>query len=203
MKSTLKAENCFCADVYWKGKDQVLHKVAATMNNQTVFKNNDGWLFAGKDNYTKRLSNGMVWDRYLVQLSFWFGCYVFEDGRHLYRIAAFTRHLEQSDERNHRFNGHHVDISKNGFLGLYDVHPEYIDGGDYLNKLLFQLDHLGAETLSMGQVVEQVQLTSPYGRQVKVVDDEGYPLLNESRAGEAGSFTLKVLEVGQGLPFSG
>lgn len=93
MKSTLKAENCFCADVYWKGKDQVLHKVAATMNNQTVFKNNDGWLFAGKDNYTKRLSNGMVWDRYLVQLSFWFGCYVFEDGRHLYRIAAFTRRL--------------------------------------------------------------------------------------------------------------
>ena len=129
MKSTLKAQNCFCADVYWKGKDQVLH--------------------------------------------------------------------------NHRFNGHHVDISKNGFLGVYDVHPDYINGGDYLNKLLFQLDNLGTEALSMGQVVERVQLTSPYGRQVKVVDDEGYPLLNESGAGEAGSFTLKVLEVGQGLPFSG
>ena len=86
---------------------------------------------------------------------------------------------------------------------MYDVHPDYINGGDYLNKLLFQLDNLGTEALSMGQVVERVQLTSPYGRQVKVVDDEGYPLLSESGAGEAGSFTLKVLEVGQGLPFSG
>ncbi|NMY35836.1 MULTISPECIES: hypothetical protein [unclassified Pseudomonas] len=203
MKSALKLEKSFCADIYWKGKDQTLYKVAATMNNETVFKNNDGWLFAGKDNYTKRLSNGMVWDRYLVELSFWFGCYVFEDGRHLYRIAAFTRHLEQPDARNHRFNGHHVDISKNSFLGLYDVHPDYIRADRYLNKLLFQLDNMGTDVLRIGQVVEHVQLTSPYGRQVKVVDDEGYPLLNESGAGTAGSFTLKVLEAGQKFPFSG
>lgn len=42
MKSTLTVEKSFCADIYWKGKDQILHKVAATMNNETVFKNNDG-----------------------------------------------------------------------------------------------------------------------------------------------------------------
>ncbi|KQB53462.1 hypothetical protein AQS70_10070 [Pseudomonas endophytica] len=203
MKYSLDQEKSFCADIYWKGKDQVLHKVAATMNNETIFKNNDGWLFAGKDNYTKRLSNGMIWDRYLVELSFWFGCYVREDGRHLYRIASFTRHLAQHDDRNHRFNGHQVDISRGGFLGLYDIHVDYIHPGRYLEKLLFQLDNLPPEAKDIGQVFNNVQLISPNGHQIRGVDDEGYPFLNERVPGEMGSFTLKVLEARYLFPYPG
>ena len=179
----------FRAELYWRDTRMFKHRIGASLDDSTIFKTNDGWLFAGIDNYTR--FNGVVRVREVIKMDFWLGCYV-RAGQCFFDIRCISL------TRDEPFFAARLEPSRNGFLGWYI--PED-DRRQPSEAQLWQLEGFDPAHLAVGYWLNGMTLRSPRGHAVKRLYQQGFPYLSESSSGEHGILMIKVVQVGQGYPF--
>ena len=189
MSIEYKKEYSFRAEVYWRDSSAFRHRVGASMDDSTIFKTNDGWLFAGEDNYTKY--NGAVRVRAVIKMDFWFGCYM-QSGKYFYDVRCISL------TRDEPFFAARLELSRNGYLGLYI--PEN-DRSPPTEAQLWQLDSFDPKGRRPGDWMHGLTLRNARGQAVKRLYKDNFPYLSVGGSGEEGSVTMNVVQVGEGYPF--
>lgn len=108
----------FRASLYWKKfADGHVSKVKASYAKNEALAHLDGWLHAGPDNYSNK-------NRYLVDIDFHFSVFSYA-GNYLYQLRAIPH-----PKGPQHFAGYRLEVSHNGFLGLYKP-PLLLDNPPY------------------------------------------------------------------------
>lgn len=196
-------EKSFLAKLYWRTTDFIPDPPVATreMRIGTMTSESsigiEGWLHAGVDNYSAKPRNPWSDDgRHKFKTQFWFGCYE-TDGEHDYEIRAAG-----SDENTYlwEYRNHRLDISRNGYLGLYPTSDEPGHDAFGARSMIWRLEGFPTDGLAPGMVLGPVQLTSLHGKVVKRFMEAGVvPYLNEDK-GEDGWLLVEILAVGVARP---
>lgn len=190
MAIEFKLEHSFKAELYWHDNAKGLkHRIGASYDSSTPFKNNDGWLHAGKDTYTKY--NRAVRVTEVIKMDFWFGCYV-KSGQYFYDVRSISLTRRQP------FFAARLESSRNGYLGLYI--PEF-DRNEPPEDALWQLDGFDESGRVPGSGMHGVTLKNAKGGTVKRLYENEFPYLNDRGSGEGGTLTIAVLQVGERYPF--
>lgn len=190
MSFVFKPAYSFRATLFWQESQAMLHRVGAGYDAGTPLKHNDGWLFAGYDDYTQY--KGVVLSRAVIKMDFWFGCYV-ESGEYYYDVRCVPLSRKEPF-----YKGYQLDASLNGYLGLYDRPAGLLE---YAGSVMgtWQLEAINPGKIGYGDFFEDVRLISTTGLAVKQLYEEGYPYLSDRGAGDQGTLAMEVLEVG--IPF--
>lgn len=191
MSFQYKQAYSFRAELYWRDRhegDDTLHRIGASYDASTPFKTNDGWLFAGKDNYTKY--NNVVRVREVMKMDFWFGCYV-DDGFYGYDVRAICLTKEEL------FYGARIDTSRNGFLGLYIAENDR--RGPY-DKELWRLDEVDPASIKAGEWLYNMRFRNSDDVVAHRKYQDGFPYLVCSGEGFHG-LSARVIQTGQPYPY--
>ena len=191
MSFEYKQAYSFRAELYWRdglNGDNTLHRIGATFDGSTPLKHNDGWLFAGKDNYTKY--NNVVCVREVIKMDFWFGCYV-DSGSYGYDVRAISL------TRDNFYYAARIETSRNGFLGLY--HPGH-DRQEPHDKELWRLDGVDPRSLKPDDLLLNMRLRNSDDVVAHRKYEDGIPYLVCSGEGFDG-LTARVVETGQPYPY--
>jgi hypothetical protein len=183
MGDLFRSELSFNATLIWNESAMVGHAVGAGFDGGTPLKHGDGWLHAGLDVFSGHRNPANVVS-YVDQLDFWFGCYGVP-GDYVYEIRGISL------GRIKRFHGYQIDVSRNGYLGMY---PE-----SYLDMPLWRIDSLDPHSLVPGSLLGGIKLVSPNGREVKRVYEDRFPYLNDQK-GDAVTFSLGILKTNVPTP---
>ncbi len=197
------AEKSFIAACFWQDmlpttasdESTQLQRIGDTRSGETPWAD-EGWLHADADNYTSqnpRRPEVLVRRKFATQ--FWFGCYE-TAGEYDYevRAASVERWARQWSHYNHR-----LDVSRNGYLGLYAASE--LAGHDPLasGSMLWRLEGFDPDGLSANTRHDSIELLSLHGKRIKRLREEGFAYLNEAR-GEDGWLALRVLRTGVAAP---
>lgn len=194
MSFVFKQAYSFRATLYWQESQAILHRVGAGYDAGTPFKHNDGWLFAGYDDYTRY--HGVVRSKAVIKMDFWFGCYV-ESGQYYYDVRCVPLSRQEPF-----YKGYQLDTSLNGYLGLYDRPSGLLE---YAGSVLgtWQLGAINPETIGYGDFFDEVKLTSASGVAVQRLYDGGYPYLSDRGGNGKGTLAMEILEVAIPYPEEG
>lgn len=192
MKSIFRPDLSFAATLYWQEPPDALHRIAIGMDASTLLGHNDGWLFAGKDDYTAINTRGAI-EAYLIKTDYWFGCHQSEESYH-YEVRCL------SFDKGGRFHKRRLDLSRNRYLGLYPIPVDVGLGHSDVGAIhgndgpLWQFKGIDPTSIAAGMRLEDIALISPKGLRVRRLYKDGYPYLNDTW-GERGLFTVDIIEV--------
>lgn len=180
----------FTATLYWQEPPDTVHRISVGVDGTTILGHNDGWLFAGKDNYTATNNRGAV-SAFLIKTDYWFGCHQREDNYH-YEVRCL------SFDSLGRFHKRRLDLSRNRYLGLYPIPVDVGLGHTDIGAIhgndgpLWQLQGIDPTRLTPGMHLKDIALISPSGQGVRRLYEDDYPYLNDSK-GERGLFTVEIV----------
>lgn len=202
MSLTFKPELSFFATIHWEmvnGRAAV-HGLSATYVDSALTAADSGWIYCSAgDTYSGLKPIGIDIDLAtgrLVGLKFWFACYQYADGDQSYRyeLCAFD------DLQAHNpFQFHTLNLSRNGYLGLYPARmPD--EHGHARQGALWDFKGLDPQQLEEGAEVANVMMIGPEKRRMRRLVEDYFPYLND-RDGHDALFTIKVVEGGMQRPW--
>ncbi|NBA95915.1 hypothetical protein [Pseudomonas sp. R5(2019)] len=204
MSYVFKPEKSFIARLYWQepgfialedweaSKSRV-HRIGVGFDGEAPW-GNEGWLFAGRDTYSQP-SESHILRKIVFKAQFWFGCYE-TAGEYDYEIRS--AHVDNRDRRWRYFN-RRLDVSRNGYLGLYEAPGEVGLPPQDTGMQVWRLENFNPAQCVDGAVFPNVDLISLHGLTVKRLYESDYPYLNQ-QDGEPGKLALKILEAGVARP---
>lgn len=200
MTVTYRPELSFHATLHWQmvNGQPAVHGLSATYIEQAPTSLDNGWLYASVgDTYSGLKPIGLGLDQAsgrLVGLEFWFGCYHTEDGFR-YELCVFT------DPRGaNPFQFHTVDVSRNGYLGVYSAAKPAAGCKKGRGGPLWALDGLNPWMLEGGGKVRDVTLVSAQGGRVRRSMENYFPYLKDNH-GHDTLFTVQVANDGKHCPW--
>ncbi|MFK0090273.1 hypothetical protein ACIQUS_23645 [Pseudomonas sp. NPDC090755] len=164
---------------------------------------NSGWLHVGRPAETLNSTGEGLYVVNVELPRFWFGCYQDDDGRYSYDI----RGAQLDSGGSWPFNNSSLEISRNGYLGLYYVFADA--GADPLihRMTLWRLEGFDPSPifLAEGGFEVGIQLLGPSGKRVGQSGeemDEGKGVFNymKEQKGDEGGLALKIIQVGRAQP---
>lgn len=190
-----KPEKSFLAKLYWQEAPPAAHgvpsgrlpRIGAVRNGDTPWAA-EGWLHAGVDDFTRHDLPGYILSRRKFATQFWFGCYE-SDGEYDYEIRA----AGVDDNHPHwSYANRCLDISRNGYLGLYTVSQS--PGHDVLasRSMIWRLQGFAPDDLLAGSLHTGLELVSLHGKRVNRLVEDGFPYLNE-QSGASGWLALELI----------
>lgn len=205
MSHVFKPDKSFIANLYWQEGGSIdasewqasqhrVHRIGVGVDGNAPW-GNEGWLFAGPDNYSTGNPNVPAYLKRVYKNRFWFGCYE-TAGEYQYEIRA------ASDERWGRGRGYfnrRLDASRNGYLGLYSTSTPVGASPQAASIRLWQLRELQAQTLTEGGVYTNIECGGLRKPALRRLYEEGYPYLNEQQ-GEPGRLALNVIKMAVASP---
>ena len=143
----------------------------------------DGWLAMPGDREDD--------DRYECP-QFWFGCHEI-DGQNFYEIRCG----KLAWQGQWKYYGSRVDISRNGYLGLYSA-----DGVGKVDQStpLWRLDGLDAQSIAAGKLLPNLKWVSRDGRPVKRLREGNYRYYFSMEKGAELQMALNVVAMGAAKP---
>lgn len=193
MASTFHSDLCFTAALYWQESPDQVYRVGVGLDGSTPLGHNDGWLHAGKDDYTAYNNRGAI-QAMLVETDYWFGCFQ-QDDIYSYEVKCLSKDYKG------RFHKRRLDLSRNRYLGLYPVPvdvglgPSDVGAWHGNDGPLWQLQGIDPTRIEAGMRLSDIAMISPADRAVRRLYEEGYPYLNDNN-GERGLFTVQIIETG-------
>ncbi|WP_296268604.1 hypothetical protein [Pseudomonas sp. UBA6562] len=197
---TFSPEKSFLARLYWSNQntpvetfDQTRFQPIGVTVRQPSPSGLNGWLHADQDNVTAPEPKRYYTGRKFVH-PFWFGCYDTE-GEHDYEIRA----AGTIKHRQWTFANHRLDISTNGYLGVYPTPDE--PGHDALanGTMLWRCEGLPTQGLAEGGRWAGLVFSSVHNKKIKRLRENDFPYLNENE-GEEGWLALEVVKMGVAKP---
>ncbi|AIR91389.1 hypothetical protein [Pseudomonas cremoricolorata] len=192
----------FTAKLYWQEVPMPseqwdfsrLHRIGGTLNGDAPWSS-EGWLHAGPDDYTDHKAAGYVISRRKFATQFWFGCYE-TDGEYDFEIRAAG---VDDDHPHWSYANRRLDISRNGYLGLYKAAEPVGHPAAQNATMLWRFDSLPVDQLVANSLYAQLQLYSLHGLRINRHYEDGFAYLNEQQ-GESGWVALKLIRMGVAHP---
>jgi hypothetical protein len=210
MAITYQPDYSFIGTLHWQRPDgrESVHGLSATLVENAVTAVNNGWIYASVgDSYSGTEEIGLGMDhssRRLVGLTFWFGCY-YDDDESDFGYRYELRVCDQPGRKN-PFQAYTLDVSRNGYLAVYEGHMPAYGSYDQSRAVLWRFTCPVHFDLSPGELeangqVKDVTLLSPRGRKVRRLIEDYFPYLNDA-GGDGALFSIKVEEYGVPRPWS-
>lgn len=197
MTSIARPDLNFTAALYWQEPPGTAHRIGVGVDGTTILGHNDGWLFAGKDDYTAHNSRGAI-EALLIKTDYWFRCFKRGDN-YEYEVRCLS-----FDDKG-RFHKRRLDLSRNRYLGLYPIPVDVGLGSSDVGAIhgndgpLWQLQGIDPIKLTPGTRLKDIALISPTGQSVRRLYEDGYPYLNDSK-GERGLLTVEIIALNVPAP---
>lgn len=193
-----KPEMSFEATLHLQLRDgqPELHGLSATYIELAPTGLDNGWIYASEGNSyagKKRIAFGLdeVTGR-LVALQFWFACFYWEqDDQYGYRYSLHV--TDPGEGPGQPFAGYELDVSRNGYAGVYSRHPleEELQGE---SMPLWRLESFDPYAAKPGHSFGDLVLISPRGQRARRFVEDGFPYLSDSQGTEI-MFTLKIARI--------
>ena len=197
-------ELSFYATLHWKMASGIpaVHGLSATYIEDAPTSLDSGWIYCSAgDTYSGLKPIGLGLDHVtgrLVGLKFWCECYYLENEAGLSRYRFDIRAFD-NQQANNPFQFHSLNLSRNGYLGLYVLGIPDVDNA--LGEVaLWEFDGLDPWTLEEGMQVVDLALISPSGKKLRRLVEDGFPYLNEYK-GHDTLFSIQVQPDGLKMPW--
>jgi hypothetical protein len=191
MRAKFRKELSFNGRLSWEATDGKCYRLAAGFDGSTPLRHTDGWIFAGPDTYTDVYGN--IVNAKLVHIDFWFGCYVRSDDSYGFEIRSLTQDFGR------RFYRGQLDVSRNGYLGLYSSPTPDDIGYSEASAPFWKFRGDPHERIEAGAKHKGITLIGPNNGMIKRLVEDNYAYLSET-GGHDATFTLDITKVNVDRP---